>query len=123
MLTLWPGYRLAEVQGACRAGRVCLQVGQDGWACKGSAGLDQTPALPAPGVQGHPSSQFFTASHRQRSSCDPTPSSEPAKSTRVVRHVSAFSTTPMTPDLCGRRHFLPFWSAGVGRSIGGHVGL
>ena len=51
-----------------------------------------------------------------------TPSSEPARSTRVVRHVSAFSTAPMTPALCGRRHFLPFWSAGARLSPGGLTG-
>ena len=75
------------------------------WACKA------TPAV------------RFCCVTPSDSSCDPTPSSEPAKSTRVVRHVSAFSTAPMTPDLCGRRHFLPFWSAGAGTSVEGHAGL
>ena len=36
-----------------------------------------------------------------------------------MRHVSAFSTAPMTPALCGRRHFLPFWSARAGMQVAG----
>ena len=37
----------------------------------------------------------------------------------MVRHVSAFSTAPITPARCGWRHFLPFWSAGAEMRVAG----